>query len=239
MTIKDKGWCFPGGKRKALTLGYDDGVRQDERLIRLFRRYGLKGTFFINSGFLGRESVHRGVDHSCPGPERLKAVYSGFEVAMHTCTHIKMAEVSDTVLEREVAKDRMTLEGIVGYAVCGMAYPSGSYNRHVMEMLRRLGVRYARVTQETEDFGFPDELLEWRATCRHTNPRWMEIAERFLEPETEGLFFVWGHSYEFDIHQNWHEMEEFCRRMSGRDDIWYASNGEVAQWILEQGRGKT
>ena len=35
------------GKMKALTFSYDDGVLQDERLIEIFNKYGLKGTFNI------------------------------------------------------------------------------------------------------------------------------------------------------------------------------------------------
>ena len=30
------------GKMKAVTFSYDDGVTQDQRLIRLFDKYGLK-----------------------------------------------------------------------------------------------------------------------------------------------------------------------------------------------------
>ena len=41
---------FPGGKSKALTLSYDDGVRQDRRLIEIMKKNGLKGTFNISSG---------------------------------------------------------------------------------------------------------------------------------------------------------------------------------------------
>ena len=41
---------FPGFKQKALTLSYDDGIRQDKRLIAIMQKYGLKGTFNINSG---------------------------------------------------------------------------------------------------------------------------------------------------------------------------------------------
>ena len=46
---------FPGFKRKALTFSYDDGVRQDKRLVKLFLQHGLKGTFNICSGFQGGE----------------------------------------------------------------------------------------------------------------------------------------------------------------------------------------
>lgn len=39
---------FPGGKKKALTLSYDDGVEQDIRLIDIMKKNGLKGTFNLN-----------------------------------------------------------------------------------------------------------------------------------------------------------------------------------------------
>ena len=42
------------GKNKALTFSFDDGVTQDERLINIFNKYGLKGTFNLNSEFLGK-----------------------------------------------------------------------------------------------------------------------------------------------------------------------------------------
>ena len=41
---------FPGFKRKAVTLSYDDGTRQDKRLIEIMKRNGLKGTFNLNGG---------------------------------------------------------------------------------------------------------------------------------------------------------------------------------------------
>ena len=40
---------FPGGKGKACTLSYDDGVVQDRRLAELLRRYGVKCTFNLGS----------------------------------------------------------------------------------------------------------------------------------------------------------------------------------------------
>ena len=41
---------FPGGKRKALTLSYDDGVEQDITLMGILDKYGIKCTFNLNSG---------------------------------------------------------------------------------------------------------------------------------------------------------------------------------------------
>jgi hypothetical protein len=45
------------GKKKALTFSYDDGVTQDIRMTGLLNRYGLKGTFNLNSELLGKENV--------------------------------------------------------------------------------------------------------------------------------------------------------------------------------------
>ena len=44
---------FPGGKMKALTLSYDDGVREDIRFAQTLDQYGIKGTFNINSSTVG------------------------------------------------------------------------------------------------------------------------------------------------------------------------------------------
>ena len=41
---------FPEERAKALTLSYDDGVVQDERMIALLDKNGIKATFNLNSG---------------------------------------------------------------------------------------------------------------------------------------------------------------------------------------------
>lgn len=38
------------GKTKVLTLSYDDGTVHDIKLIEIMNRYGLKGTFNVNTG---------------------------------------------------------------------------------------------------------------------------------------------------------------------------------------------
>ena len=57
----------------------------------------------------------------------------------------------------------------------------------------------------------------------------ISLGEEFLRLETNEprLFYIWGHSYEFDINDSWDAFEEFCRRISGRDDIFYCTNREA------------
>ena len=92
------------GKMKAITFSYDDAVTQDQRLIALFDKYGLKGTFNLNSGRLGtpgalvREDVT--VAHVKPRAEEIARIYKGHEVAGHTLTHPMLPELADEEIIR-------------------------------------------------------------------------------------------------------------------------------------------
>ena len=41
------------------------------------------------------------------------------------------------------------------------------------------------------------------------------------------IFAVWGHSYEFEVENTWQRMEELCRLISGRVDVFYGTNSEI------------
>lgn len=229
---------FPGNLRRALTLSYDDGVEQDIRLIDIMNRHGLKGTFNLNSGLYAAEGtvypkghVHRRLSRS-----QVTEVYgqSGQEVAIHCYTHADLAQQSPENVAWEVMKDKETLEEQFGRIIRGMAYPFGTTNDAVAETLRRCGVAYARTTVSTERFDIPTNWLQMPATCHHRNPRLMELAQNFVERDTRWrpqLFYLWGHSYEFEDNDNWHVIEEFADFMGGRDIIWYATNIEIHDYV--------
>ena len=55
------------------------------------------------------------------------------------------------------------------------------------------------------------------------------LGEKFLSLKTDErqVFYVWGHAYEFDIHDTWGRFEEFLQMMAGRPDIAYVTNKEA------------
>lgn len=218
--------CFPGGKFKCLTMSYDDGRNADRRLIDLFNRHGIKGTFHLNSGLAaaGGDRVP---------PEAFRQVYAGHEVSCHTVTHPTLARCPLPSVITEVLDDRRALEAAVGYPVRGLSYPNGSYNEEICDMLRHVGIRYSRVVGNSDSFAMPDDLMRWKATCHH-NHNLMSLAEQFLalhKEQYQYLMYVWGHSYEFDRDDNWQLIEDFCAMMGGHDDIWYATNIEIVDYL--------
>lgn len=227
---------FPGGKPKALTFSYDDGVYQDLRLISIFNQYGLKGTFNLNSGSFGQTPGDRKSGRMTKEDVVLAYKDSGHEVAVHAFTHPHLEQLPKDQATKEILTDRENLEELFHTIVRGGAYPYGSYSDEVVGILKNCGIRYFRTTASTEQFTIPVDWLRLPATCHHKNKRLMELAERFISdsPDEEAgwrrepwLFYVWGHSYEFDIENGWERMERFCKMMSGKDDIFYGTNREV------------
>jgi peptidoglycan/xylan/chitin deacetylase (PgdA/CDA1 family) len=217
--------AFPEGKHKVLTMSYDDGRAADRKLVEIFNRNGIKGTFHINSGLLGEGD-------RIPQKE-VEKLYEGHEVSAHTVTHPTIARSPKEQIIKEIIEDRKGLESIVGYTVRGLSYPNGSYNRLIKEMLPFLGIEYARTVHSTGNFSIPDDLLEWNPTCHH-NRNLQNLAEEFVQLHKKQylyMMYVWGHSYEFDNDQNWDVIESFCNYIGKRDDIWYATNLEIVDYM--------
>lgn len=230
---------FPGGKRKSLTLSYDDGVVQDRRLVDLMRRYGIRGTFNLNSGLLGKdrsmEIDGKTVDISTVSQHEIPGLYQSFEVAAHASEHSALTGLGSAILN-EILADRKVLESMVPYLVQGHAYPFGLYDENVIAMLKASGIVYARTVNSTESFALPRDFLRWNPTCHHFNPRLMELAHHFCEQEAlfgqPELFYLWGHSYEFDAEGNWDEIEKFMNYISDyQEKIWMATNIEIVEYI--------
>lgn len=225
---------FPGGLAKALTFSYDDGVEQDIRLVDILRKNGMKGTFNINAGqFFPEGEVHpQGKVHRRMTASQAKALYTEdvCEVACHGWKHPSLPFYSPTFVCAQIMEDRKDLEALMGYQIHGMAYPYGQTSDMVVDVCKLCGIYYSRTTVSTEEFGMPTDWLRLPATCHHNNPKLMALADQFLTCQPDRLpklFYVWGHSYEFDDKDNWHVIEDFCEKMAHKEDIWYATNMEI------------
>ncbi len=226
-------------KMKAFTLSYDDGITQDIRFVELLNRYGLKCTFNLNSGIQTKANFwtgKEGITVSRMNMADLPALYAGHEIAVHGLTHPDLTKLEDETVYNELYRDRVNLENLFGTRVTGMAYPYGAHDERVRSVVKKAGLHYARTVHATNSFELPEDLLQLPATCHHSAESLMELAKQFvsLKPDTPQLFYVWGHSYEFDFTESWERMEEFFRYISGRDDIFYGTNTEVLEPFFPQ-----
>jgi len=225
MSMKTVCFCYPGGKRKALTMSYDDGQVFDRELVSIFNEYGIKGTFHLNSG-----NFDKGPFVSA---SEIKELYKGHEVSVHAVTHPFLTQIPKEELIKEIIVDRKNLETLVGYPVRGMSYPFGDYNEDLAKTLPYLGIEYSRTVVSTHSFGLPSNFLIWHPTCHH-NENILEKCKLFKRTppwEQLTLFYVWGHSFEFDREKNWDLIKEFCKTVAYDDSVWYATNIEIVDYI--------
>ena len=229
---------FPQGVRKAFTLSYDDGVLQDRRFVEILNKYALKATFNLNSGSFGQQDrlvyANVNVDHSHIEASEVAQLFRNHEVAVHTVTHPDLTKLSNEAIWREVNDDKLALEQLTGYPVRGMAYPGGHFSDDVVNALRETGIEYARTIQHHYSFALPEQFLTWHPTCHDHDPELPTLMQRFLDPSNSELmlFYVWGHSYEFDMEESgWERIEAFCAEISGKPDVWYATNIEIYDYI--------
>jgi peptidoglycan/xylan/chitin deacetylase (PgdA/CDA1 family) len=226
---------FPGGKKKALTFSYDDGVTLVIRLMEIFDKHGLKGTFNLNSGQFGSEDPNNAV-HKRLKKDEIAKLYanSNHEAALHAYAHPHLETLPAASVMQQIIADRVALEEMLHVPIRGMAYPFGSYSDEVVEVLRLAGVEYCRTVKSTDSFDIPGDWLRLPATCHHRSPNLMDLARRFADDDPRlrpYLFYVWGHSYEFDADDNWNVIEEFAAYAGGRSDVWYATNIEIFDYL--------
>ena len=235
---------FPGGKPKAVTLSYDDGVRQDLRLAALADACGMKCTYNINSALVPET----------PGGDKItwaqikELTASGHEAAIHGEYHRAPGSFRTLTGLRDALNCRLEMEKNLGMIIRGMAYPNSGVTRFtggsdyetVRRYLRDLGVAYARTLGgDNNGFLLPEDWYSWMPTAHHNNPHVLEWARQFTDlrvQEAYGdnryprLFYLWGHSYEFDRNGNWDRIEALFEILGGKEDSWYATNIEICDY---------
>ena len=211
--------CYPNGKKKAFVLTYDDGVLQDVRLVLLLNRYGLKGTFNLNSLLMEQEFVWY---HEKAGevrrlhPSVAAHVYEGHEVASHTCTHPDLQGMSRDGLLYELGHDKYLLEQLVKQPVLGFGVPFDYYDETVADCARQLGFRYARGSEETRSYAPNGDAFHQNAGMFHLSEGLEAFVDGFLRTQEElACCIIVGHSYDLDAEHLWDTMEEIFAKVSG------------------------
>ena len=220
MIRQKKVMCFPGGVKKAFTVSYDDAVEQDGQLIRLMEQYKIRGTFNISTGWLVEEGTvfAEGEVHRRLTVSQCKKVYDSpvCEVSTHGFSHPFLTTLEPEMIMDQIVSDREMLEQMFGCVVMGHAY------------------HYARTVQSTGKFDLPADWLELNPTCHHDDKNLKNLTEEFLKLAPDvypQMFYVWGHTFEFERNNNWYVIRELFQNISGKKDIWYATNGEIYDYV--------
>ncbi len=231
---------FPQGKTKALILSYDDGRTEDRQLVKLMNKYGLIGTFHLNSNKLGTSGYVNKAE--------IKQLYTGHEVSVHSANHPNLTTLSKIDIVYEVVEDRKELERLIGYPVRGMAYPFGNNNEFVIDAIKGLGIEYARTVDDSYGFKIPENFLQWHPSVHQfakaywipNDPendkkelgRYYQLINDFIKTKELAVLDIWGHSWEMGNNQNhWDETEKFFKLLANNSAINYTTQIDLVDYI--------
>ena len=240
--------------KKYFTLSFDDGLEQDKRVLELMKKYGLKGTFNLNSGMFGLQGEVKGigtfsfqdceagvrhhwpfsyVPHNRIPENEIRDVYAEMEIATHGYRHEPLGKVKEDLMYNSINLDKENLERLTGKKILGHAYASGSTSPAVERHLKAKGYLYARAVFPSGSFEFPENPLNFRPSSSVIMGNTMKLVKDFLAAKAEDrdlLLYLWGHSYEMDYGKgaaSWDGLERLFATVAGHEDIIYCTNSEA------------
>jgi peptidoglycan/xylan/chitin deacetylase (PgdA/CDA1 family) len=107
----------------ALSLTIDDALDDREETLAILDDFGVKATFFLNTGdLLARPALQAAM---------VGASQNGHEIGSHTLTHPNLTSLSNAALDHELRESQEILENMISKPVISLAYPFGADDARV------------------------------------------------------------------------------------------------------------
>lgn len=126
-------WISSSPVRSRIRITFDDGNKSDVTIgLKYLATSKQKATYFVLADKIGQDGY---LDHNDLGILRDE----GMEVGSHGRNHLDWRRISVADLEDEVVGSKEKLEKLIDRKVESAAIPFGSYDRRVLQMLKRAG----------------------------------------------------------------------------------------------------
>ena len=205
---------------KIVALSFDDGTIYDLRFIELLNKYNIRATLNLNS------KLDNFVWYFGDTPiERLKLnevveKYDGHEVCSHSLTHPYFSSLSKEEIIRQVKEDCENLSKIFNRDINAFAFPfHDQTEEHIQILKENLNLNYIRYSYFEESY-LPKDRYHIPLNALYNDNDLYEKLEKFKNNDLDNsLFVIAGHSYEFEVRNEWERIEELLKYLSSNKDI--------------------
>ena len=219
---------------KIVCLSFDDGTIYDVKFIELLNKYKLKATLNLNSGlndfvwFYGDKPIKR------LNLSEIKCLYDGHEVCSHSLNHPYFSTLSKEDVIKEVEEDIHKLSLIFDRKICGFAFPFHDQTEQnildIKENIKCLNyIRYSYLDYS----GIHKDKYHIHINALYDDPTIYDRLEEFINSSKEhNLFVIAGHSYEFEVKNDWSKIEDLIKFLSQNDKIQVLTMDEAIKLIF-------
>ena len=205
---------------KIVCLSFDDGTIYDERFIPLLNKYGLKATLNLNSGL--KDFVWYFADRPVRRLDLSKVVdlYEGHEVASHSLTHPYFSSLSHEQVVQEVKEDIENLSSIFHRKISGFAFPFHDQTEDNIKTVRdNFDLEYIRYSYLSNEY-MPKDRYHIPLNALYNDDDIYDKLEDFKKNKLENsLFVIAGHSYEFEMRNEWERIEKLLSYLKESKEI--------------------
>ncbi len=209
-----------GKNMKIVSLSFDDGTIYDKRFIGLLNKYGLRATFNLNSGLEDFIWYYEDKPIRRLNLEESKDIYNGHEVASHSLTHPYFSSLDEKRQIQEVEEDILNLEKIFSRKIEGFAFPFIDQTEANIQVVKNnIDLKYIRCSIFTEKI-LPKDRYHVGINALYDDKDIYEKLERYksnILPNS--LFVIAGHSYEFEVKNDWEKIENLLKYLKDNDDL--------------------
>lgn len=119
-------------------ITFDDGYLDNyKNAYPILKKYGFKATIFVVTSFMGTQKNYLNWEQA------RELELNGISIESHTVSHKSMTELNDDQLRAELVDSKKSIEDHLGKRVDYIAYPTGTYNLHIAELVREAGYKAA------------------------------------------------------------------------------------------------
>lgn len=204
-----------------VVLTFDDGTIYDQRFIELLNKYNIPCSFNLNAGL---DDFIWYFDNDKPIQrlklDQVKDLYINHEVCSHSFTHPYFIDLNENQIIEQVNKDIQRLEKIFNREITTFAFPFTEWNDEIINIIiEKTKIKNIRISKISDDY-LPQDRFHIHLNAFYDDYDIYKKLEEYSKNNLENsLFTIVGHSYEFEVKNDWDKIENLLKYLSSNKDI--------------------
>jgi len=212
------------------SFSWDDGSIYDLKLAELMNKYAVKATFFIPAKNLEQPYISK---------HDILELSNSMDIGGHTYNHVYLTQIPFNQVENEIKNGKNYIEDIIQKEMDFFCYPGGFYNNEISAITQKYFKKSRtadtmRFTPQLNQFNVDtafhfynrgiksilkntfrnDKILIpsiFDCLSLNTFKSYKNILEKLSKKDENLNIHIWGHGWEIEQFDLWHELEEFLK----------------------------